>query len=126
MFILKNRPVRILLWLLLWLGVVLEPHAQPLDPNKPPGGNFNLTNWYLGLPVDSSGGTNGNSASIPASQLVTGYSNALYFYTGPDGSMVFWAFVTGATTSGSSYPRSELREQISSGSNNSNWFAFGT
>src|SRR6185369_128340 len=40
--------------------------AQSLDPIKPPAGNFNLTNWYLGLPVDSSGGTNGASASISA------------------------------------------------------------
>ena len=101
--------------------------AQSLSPNKPPGGNFNLTNFYLGLPVDSGGWTTGDSASIPAAQLITGYSNALYFYTASsDGAMVFWAPVTGATTSGSSYPRSELREQVSPPSNSSNWFAFGT
>jgi hypothetical protein len=100
--------------------------AQSLDPNKPPGGNFNLTNFYLGLPVDSTNGTAGDSASIPAAQLTAGYSNAFYFYTAADGAMVFWAFVTGATTSGSSYPRSELREQVSPPSNSSNWFAFGT
>jgi hypothetical protein len=40
--------------------------------------------------------------------------------------MTFWAPVPGATTSGSSYPRSELREQISPPSNSSNWFGFGT
>lgn len=108
------------------LAALQTASAQGLDPNKPPGGNFNLTNFYLGLPVDSSGGTNGTSASIPAAQLVTGYSNALYFYTGPDGAMTFWAFVQGATTSGSSYPRSELREQVAPPSNSSNWFAFGT
>jgi len=99
--------------------------GQILDSNKPPGGNFNLTNYYLGLPVDSSGGTNGDSASISASQLVSGYTTN-YFYTGPDGAMTFWAFCLGATTSGSSFPRSELREQISSGSNSSNWVAYGT
>jgi Alginate lyase/Immunoglobulin domain len=100
--------------------------AKALDPNQPPGGNFDLSHWYLGLPVDSSGGTTGNSASIPASQLVAGYTNALYFYTGADGAMVFWAPVTGATTSGSSYPRSELREELDPPSTSSNWFAFGT
>jgi len=100
--------------------------AQALDAGLPPGGNFNLTNWYLGLPVDSSGGTSGNSASIPAAQLVSGYSNALYFYTGADGAMTFWAPVTGATTPGSSYPRSELREQISPPSNDINWSGYGT
>ena len=99
--------------------------AQTLDPSKPPGGNFNLTNFYLGLPVDSSGGTNGTSASITAAQLVAGYSNAWYFYTAPDGAMTFWAFVLGATTSGSSYPRSELREQISPPLNSSNWVPYG-
>lgn len=99
--------------------------GQGLDFSKPPGGNFNLTNFYLGLPVDNSGGTNGDSASIPAAQLVGGYSNALYFYTGPDGAMIFWAPVTGATTSGSSYPRSELREQIIPPLNSSNWVPFG-
>jgi hypothetical protein len=97
-----------------------------LDPALPPGGNFNLTHWYLGLPVDSSGGTTGDSASISAAELVAGYSNALHFYTGADGAMTFWAPVNGATTSGSSYPRSELREQISPPSNDINWPGYGT
>lgn len=100
-------------------------HAQVLNSNVPPGGNFNLTNWYLGLPVDSSNGTIGDSASISAAQLTGGYSNSLYFYTGPDGAMTFWAPVTGATTPGSSFPRSELREQISPPSNDINWIPYG-
>ncbi len=111
-------------------GLLLLTIAQhglaALDPSRAPAANFNLTNFYLGLPVDSSGGVTGDSASITAAQLTAGYSNALYFYTGPDGAMTFWAPVTGATTSGSSYPRSELREQISPPSNSSNWFGFGT
>ena len=40
---------------------------------------------------------------------MNGYSSE-YFYKDPDGSLVFWCPVTGVTTSGSSYPRSELRE----------------
>lgn len=110
------------------MALLLVPavSAQTLDPAKPPGGNFNLTNFYLGLPVDSSGGTSGDSASITAAQLTAGYSNALYFYTGPvDGAMVFWAPVTGATTPNSSYPRSELREQIVPGDNDINWLPYG-
>jgi Alginate lyase/Immunoglobulin domain len=107
-------------------GACLQFSAQALDPAKPPGGNFNLTNFYLGLPVDSSGGTSGDSASITAAQLTGGYSNALYFYTGPvDGAMVFWAPVTGATTPNSSYPRSELREQLIPPSNSTNWLPYG-
>lgn len=120
------RMLQVSLWGLLTLIGVGHLPAQALDPSRPPGGNFNLTNFYLGLPVDSSGGTNGNSASITAAQLTAGYSNAFYFYTSPDGAMTFWAPVTGATTSGSSYPRSELREQISPPSNSSNWLPNGT
>lgn len=113
----------VFVWLLS-VSAVLQ--AQVLNSNLPPGGNFNLTNWYLGLPVDSSGGTTGDSASISAAQLTGGYSNALYYYTGPDGAMTFWAPVTGATTPGSSFPRSELREQISPPSNEINWRGYGT
>lgn len=114
--------------LLLFLALAINPElrAQPLDPGLPPGRNFNLTNWYLGLPVDSTNGTAGDSASISAAQLTGGYSNALYFYTGPDGAMTFWSPVTGATTEGSTYPRSELREQITPGNNNINWRGYGT
>lgn len=122
----KATFIRILVLTALGSLFTFDLRAQVLDPNKPPGGNFNLTNFYLGLPVDSSGGTTGNSASIPAAQLVAGYTNALYFHTGADGAMVFWAPVTGATTSGSSFPRSELREQINPPSNSSNWIPFGT
>src|SRR5437867_13232120 len=100
--------------------------AWALDPTKPPSGNFDLTHWKLTLPVDSSGVTNGDAAEIQVSQLSTGYSNALYFYTAPDGAMVFWAPVTGATTSGSTYPRSELREMINPGSSSVNWSGYGT
>ena len=115
-------PLCLLAAILLWLTAY---PAHALDPSLPPGGNFDLTHWYLGLPVDSSGGTSGDSASITAAQLVAGYSNALYFYTGADGAMTFWAPVTGATTPGSSYPRSELREQIVPGNNNINWSGYG-
>ena len=116
------------LWCLIAPGLLhlASFSAQALDPDVPPGQNFDLTHWYLGLPVDSSGGTSGDSASISAAQLVAGYSNALYFYTGADGAMTFWAPVDGATTPGSSYPRSELREQISPPDNNINWRGYGT
>ncbi|HMP81364.1 MAG TPA: polysaccharide lyase family 7 protein [Verrucomicrobiota bacterium] len=120
---LKN--LRNILVLILIFPFVTELCSQSLDPGKPPGGNFNLTNFYLGLPVDSSGGTSGSSASISAAQLTGGYSNALFFYTAQDGAMTFWSPVTGATTPGSSYPRSELREQIVPGNNDINWLPYG-
>ena len=113
-----------LVGLALWATAGVQ--AWALDPAQPPGSNFDLSHWYLGLPIDSSGGTSGTSASISVVQLVSGYVHPSYFYTGTDGSMVFWAPVNGATTSGSSYPRSELREQIVPGDNYSNWSGYGT
>jgi hypothetical protein len=96
-----------------------------LNPADPPGSNFDLSHWKLQLPVDSSGGTNGSPQEIAAAQLTGGYTNA-YFYTGTDGAMVFWAPVWGVPTSGSSYPRSELREMVSPTDDTSNWLAYGT
>ena len=99
--------------------------AWGLNPSLPPGDNFDLSHWYLGLPYD--GPDDGPwSDSVSAASLVAGYEDPDYFYTDTDGSMVFWAPVTGATTEGSSYPRSELREQIVPGNNNTNWSGYGT
>lgn len=83
--------------------------SASLNPNTNPSGNFDLSHWYLDLPI----GTYPNSnQTIPPSQLVAGFTDA-YFYTSTnDGSMVFWAPVNGITTSGSTHPRSELREEI--------------
>src|SRR5262245_51865276 len=67
---------------------------------------FNLLNWKLTLPVDSDGGITGTAKEITS---LLGYESQ-YFYDAPDGAMVFKAFAEGATTSGSSYARSELRE----------------
>lgn len=68
---------------------------------------FDLSNWKLTLPVDAKGGLGGSAMEMTNLQ---GYENASYFYDGPNRSMVFVARVDGATTGGSSYARSELRE----------------
>jgi hypothetical protein len=78
-----------------------------LNSSVAPSGNFDLSNWKITLPVDSSGKTSGTAVEV---QNLSGYQNSKYFYTGSDGAMVFYAPVDGATTSGSSYARSELRE----------------
>ncbi len=80
-----------------------------LNATLAPSGNFNLSNWKITLPVDATGGITGTAVEV---QNLTGYQNAKYFYTATDGAMVFRAMVEGATTSGSSYARSELREMI--------------
>jgi len=78
-----------------------------LNPAADPSGNFNLANWKITLPVDQNGTVIGTAQEIKSLQ---GYQNLNYFYTGSDGAMVFRAAVDGATTSGSKYARSELRE----------------
>jgi hypothetical protein len=78
-----------------------------------PGGNFNLSNWELQEPV----GSPGSPTTIPPGQLKgpTGFHDS-YFFTDPtDGSMTFWDPENGVTTSGSDYPRSELREMTAAG-----------
>jgi PKD repeat protein len=98
-----------------------------LDPNQPPGSNFDLSHWKLQLPT--AGGvptcTAGSVDEIIPSQLTAGFTNQ-YFYTGSDGAMVFWAPDNGATTSGSSNPRSELREYINPTTSTANWIPYGT
>jgi mannuronan 5-epimerase len=90
-----------------------------LDPQKAPGRNFDLSHWKLTLP-DAAG------SEISSVQLAAGFTNSEFFYTGPDGAIVFYCPVTGGTTGGSDYPRSELREVLDPNSNLVNWAAFGT
>jgi hypothetical protein len=78
-----------------------------LNSKAAPSGNFNLSDWKITLPVDQNGSLSGTAVEV---QDLNGYQNSKYFYTGSDGAMVFYAPVNGATTKGSSYARSELRE----------------
>src|SRR5689334_16883843 len=78
-----------------------------LNVNVAPSGNIDLHNWKLTLPIDSCGVFSETAIEI---KNLADYQHAQYFYTGPDGAMVFMAPVEGATTSGSSFARSELRE----------------
>jgi hypothetical protein len=121
---LHSRLARLILLAALCLAT---PATRALDPGLPPGGNFDLSHWKEQLPTD--GGlltcTNLGTDSFTPAQLEAGTNN-IYFYTGTDGAMVFWAPVNGATTSGSDNPRSELRERIDPTSDSLNWFAWGT
>jgi hypothetical protein len=80
-----------------------------------PADVLDLSNWYEGLPI----GDDGEPANVEQPQLA-GYSVDPWFTTTPgcDG-VQFRAPVDGVTTSGSSYPRSELREM--SGSDKASW-----
>ncbi len=67
---------------------------------------FNLKNWKLTLPVDNKGDILGEALEIRNLDKF----ESPYFYDAADGAMVFIAHTDGATTSGSTYPRAELRE----------------
>jgi hypothetical protein len=87
-----------------------------LNSSVAPGGNFDLSNWKITLPVDANGGFSGNAMEV---KNLSTYQSSKYFYTAADGAMTFVAPVEGATTSGSSYSRSELREM--NGTANAAW-----
>jgi hypothetical protein len=56
-------------------------------------------------------GSSGNVDTVSGAQLAAGYTNPYYFYTdSSDGAMVMMDPTIGWTTSGSSHPRTELRE----------------
>jgi hypothetical protein len=101
------------------LCLTFSAAGAALDPTQPPGGNFDLSHWKLTLPDAS-------ASDISAAQLTSGYTNSSFFYTGPDGAMVFWCPVNGGVTSGSTYPRSELRELITPPLENVDWTGYGT
>lgn len=73
--------------------------------------HFDLTKWNMTIPEDSSGGITGLAKTI---DNLYDYESQ-YFYDDTDGGMVFKAMVEGATTSGTHYARSELRELASPG-----------
>jgi hypothetical protein len=99
-------------------GALQKRTAAALNPNIPPGGNFNLSIWSLQLPT----GSGSSIAIIPPAQLAgaDGYTDTNYFFTDKtDGAMTFVDPATGALTSGSLHCRTELREM-------STWAATGT
>ncbi len=115
-----SYPLCILLFLILNIFVVSPATAQDLDPDLPPGGNFDLSYWKLTRP---------NQQERDADQLSSGYQVDDEFYTDKNtGAMVFWCPNDGRT-GGSTYPRNELREMIrrldtsipTQGINKNNW-----
>ena len=117
-----TMPIQLKFTLLLWLALLGLAGNSP--GAVPPGSNFDLSHWKLTLPIDDAGGTTGESTEVKNPALQT-YSSE-FFYTGTDGAMVFWCPVIGATTSGATAPRTELREQMIAGDSSQNWSATGT
>ena len=87
--------------------------------NKLPAQVLDLTNWKLTLPINSDATINPDEIKQP--QLNT-YTNADYFFTNKTNDAVtFKANAGGATTSGSNFPRSELREMFENGKKSAAW-----
>lgn len=85
-----------------------------------PSDVLDLTNWKITVPFDGpDSGTNADEISQPA---LAGYSIDPWFKNNSDNTgVIFRANTGGATTSGSGYPRSELREMTNNGSTNASW-----
>lgn len=99
-----------------------------LDPNAPPGENFDLLTWALDTPRTDP--DDGFSLRASERELDNGFVDNDYFYTADDGGMVFIATIFGATTSANTrFTRSELREMLRRGNtgvstqgvNQNNW-----
>jgi hypothetical protein len=86
--------------------------ALALNPNLPPGQNFDLSLYKLQTPVTNNSG-NGRVVEIFQPQLATFATN--YFYTANDGAMVFWVPTAGVPITSNGYPRSELRQLLPGG-----------
>lgn len=86
---------------------------------------IDLKNWKVTLPVG-----NGSPTEIHPPEILDYASNSLlqnFMYNdSTDGSLVFYTYPGGATTTNSSYPRTELRELMDGGNGKVNWtFAEG-
>lgn len=82
-----------------------------------PGTKFDLSNWQLQLPIASGSGVK----QVQGSALKT-FASANFYLDSTTNAMTFWAPENGAHTSGSLYPRSELRE-LAPGFPNGDWKA---
>jgi poly(beta-D-mannuronate) lyase len=83
-----------------------------------PGDVLDLTNWKLTLPIDSD--SNGAPDEIKQPELRT-YENLSYFKDVAGPGVQFRAPTSGTTTSGSHYPRCELREMKNGGRDKAGW-----
>lgn len=93
--------------------------ATPSFPNRTtyPSQVLNLTNWKITIPTI----TTGDAIEIKQPQLATYNLDPWFVAMSEVNAVRFRAAVNGTTTSGSDYPRSELREMTDSGTQNASW-----
>lgn len=94
-------------------GLLLGDFSK-VDPEKKPGGNFDLLDWTLTLPTDINKDLKADT--IPEKALSEGFALSPFFYSAKDGGMVFACPNVGARTSkNTKYARTELREMLRRG-----------
>ncbi|MFC5284396.1 polysaccharide lyase family 7 protein [Pedobacter alpinus] len=110
---------KIYLIMVLFSGACSAEKSITAQQTKYPSQVLNLTNWKLNTPVDTQKPGNVNSYQ---QQELTTFSDPNWFHLNQkkDG-VVFKANAGGVTTSGSGYPRSELREMTANGTKNASW-----
>lgn len=89
-----------------------------------PSDVLDLTNWKITVPYTSATGStdgNTNKAAEVKQPALDSYERSPEFTNSGCDYVQFRAHAGGATTSGSGYPRSELREMTSNGSSNASW-----
>ena len=105
------------------------PTATPTPTPTPGGGGsvpadfLNLTNWKETLPINTAvcGASAGQPTEVKQPQLATCSVDPWFRINAAGTAVQFRAAVNGETTSGSSYPRSELREMTNGGATNASW-----
>lgn len=92
--------------------------SAPVPPSSAtyPSQILNLTNWKLTLPIGSSE----DPTEIKQPELAN-YKIDPWFVVSSGNAVRFRAPVNGVTTSGSDYPRSELREMTNGGEDGASW-----
>lgn len=97
-----------------------EASATTTGSGSYPANVLNLTNWKITVPFDGpDSGTTADEISQPA--LATYSVDPWFKNNSTNTGVIFRANTGGATTSGSGYPRSELREMTNNGATNASW-----
>lgn len=112
----------------LWIGDDDTDRPYTVPNNSPfqlpdgvdrslPGGIIRLTDWKLTIPA----GEDDDATEIDQPKLAT-FQDPRFFHVDPTRTgVVFHAGVRGVTTSGSDYPRTELREMVDGGRKEASW-----
>lgn len=100
-------------------GSFSPPQAPKPLPASRPSTVLDLSNWKLTLPIDTP--HTGTPDEIKQPGLATFTLNPYFRLNSSENGVIFRADVDGVTTSGSNYPRSELREMTDAGKSPASW-----